>query len=96
MPVEERRFPPPWTIEDTRRLLPERGDKGLKSAATCGALIGKSRGRGPFLAIFQTDYGHLVGDRHGECGADAEDGGEAPHSRRDRVEGLVWKSNPLL
>ena len=21
MPVEERRFPPPWTIEDTRRLL---------------------------------------------------------------------------
>ena len=44
---------------------PELGDKGLKSVATRGALISKSRGSGPFLAIFQTDYGHLVGDRDG-------------------------------
>ena len=61
MPVEERRFPPPWTIEDLDDFPPERGDKDLKSVATRGALISKSRGRGPFLAIFQTDYGHLVG-----------------------------------
>ena len=27
-----------------------------------GALISKSRGRGRFLAIFQTDYGHVVGE----------------------------------
>jgi hypothetical protein len=94
MPVEERRFPPPWTIEDLDDFPPERGDKDLKSVATRGASIGKSRGRGPFLAIFQTDYGHLVGDRHGECGADAEDGGEAPHSRRDWVEGSCGKAIP--
>ena len=72
---------------------PELGDKGLKSVATRGALISKSRGRGPFLAIFQTDYGHLVGGiRPRGGGADAEDGGEAPHSRRDWVEGSCGKA----
>jgi hypothetical protein len=95
MPVEERSFPPPWTIEDLDDFPPERGDKDLKSVATRGALISKSRGRGPFLAIFQTDYGHLVGcTRPRGGGADAEDGGEAPHSRRDWVEGSCGKAIP--
>ena len=71
---------------------PELGDKGLKSVATRGALISKSRGSGPFLAIFQTDYGHLVGGPGRRSAALAPR--MAPHSRCDWVEGSCGKAIP--